>query len=515
MIWSGGGQFYALVPASEKAAVEEFEREVNRWLLDRFDGDLFFVLGRADAQRSDEEFSALFRRAASDADRKKLRKGSSALGELDTPILGEASEPCAACGGQKEHGVDRCTKCRTQEELGQQLPRTAYLGLDYSVREDAQFVLDLPNGGMSWRLLETPREADGVYRLNATEIPEVEGSTAGGFVFTGSTVPYGGGVDRVWSFAEQAALGRGETELLHVSKMDIDSLGEAISTTMDKGLPGLAALSRSLELFFAGYINEIAGRLSYVRPLESNACEDCREELAHAETRTVEHTRGVGRTETEQIEYSRPDPSTRSALHDACVESVSPVYIGFAGGDDMLFVGPWDEAVTFGRTVRNEFSAYCSGTLTLSGGFVLSRPKYPIGRAVESAEERLEAAKEFSYQGRSKNAASLFGETLGWEMEEYPGTSDLLDIGHRFEELLGNEELSQAMLHTLLDLRDETYPDRVDPNEVSVGVQREWKLKYLLARNTEEPVISELEETVPRALPWITVPVSWASLATR
>jgi CRISPR-associated protein Csm1 len=520
MIWSGGGQFYALVPSSVDDALESFETEVNRWLLDRFDGDLFFVLGSADARRADagSGFATLFRRVASDTDAGKLRKGASAISTLDTPVLGEAKEPCAACGGDKERGDDRCNECAIQEDIGQDLPRATHLSLDFSEHADAHFTLDLPRGGASWRLVESvgseETNADRLYSLNRTEMPQSSGVT--GFVFTGTTVPVDGSVDGVWSFAEQADLGR--SDALHVAKMDIDGLGNAITSAMEGGLSRLAALSRSLELFFSGYVNEIAEEMSYLS-LSPSACDECRAALSDATTREVEHWCGTDRSDVDEAIYYRLDADSqiRSYLHESCVETVSPIYIGFSGGDDMFFVGPWDEAITFGRSVHEIFHEYTSKSFTLSAGFFLTHPKYPIGRATENAEDRLGAAKEFSYGNETKNAVSLFGETLGWELDGYPGMNTLVDFGQRFEELLQDEELSQSTLHALSDLHDETYPNGIppDPNDVSIGTRREWKLKYLLVRNVDQEVMDELEESIPGALPWITVPVSWASLATR
>jgi CRISPR-associated protein Csm1 len=515
MIWSGGGQFYALVPASTEASIEEFETEVNSWLLDRFNGDLFFILGRADAQPDDAEagFATLFGRVASDADARKLQKGAPSIAALDSPIIGEPTEPCAACGGAKDRDADRCNECNIQEEIGRRLPRATHLCLDGAESADAHFVLDLPEGGLSWRFVEPPEEAECLYSLNTTDM--VHSGSVSGFMFTGAAVPAGGGVDRVWSFSEQAGLGRSDADLLHVSKMDIDGLGNAIATGMEGGLARLAALSRSLELFFSGHVNEIADGISYLSASASGACEDCQGILAGAETREVDHRRGERKTAGEETAYYRPESGARRELHDSCVERISPVYIGFSGGDDMFFVGPWDETITFGRAVREAFGAYTGGSLTLSAGFFLTQPKYPIGRGAENAEERLAVAKEFAYAGTAKNAAALFGETIGWELDDYPGMDALVEFGQRFEELLDEEKISKATLYSLLDLRDEEYRRGVDPDDVSVGTEREWRFKYLLARNVDRAVMDELEESVPRALPWITVPVSWASLATR
>lgn len=517
MIWSGGGQFYALVPphagsASEvesSSSLDEFEQAVNSRLFERFDGDLFFVLGRADAMQSDASFATLFGRVARDADERKLRKGSTVVSHLDSPILGEATEPCPVCGGNKAHDEERCEACQNQEQIGKDLPQSKYLRLDHSQRDDAHFSLELLDERLSWRFVSAPEQADHLYSVNSTEWPEA--AERWGFVFTGTEVPHGGAIDRVWSFTEQAAFARSEASLNHVVKMDIDDLGRTISNSMEDGASRLAAISRMISVFFGGYVNELAEERTYASR-SSDACEACQDLLTDMDVRTVEHRRS---SEPDRAVYHRLTDQTSELPHESCIERVSPIYIGFSGGDDMFFVGPWDEAVEFGRRIRKELRAYCSGTLTISAGFYLTRANYPIGRAVEHAEQRLETAKAFSKNGTTKNAAWLFGETRSWDLDTSPDMSDLIELGVEFEELLDADELSQSLLHAFLELGTDSDSDVAALNDTAVGVQKEWKVKYILSRNVDEEIMNKLEDTVPEALPWITVPVSWASLTTR
>jgi len=517
LVWRGGGQFYALVPPTKQDAIADFETEVNRWLLDRFDADIFFVQGTATATDPRTDFSTLFARAAGNTDENKLRKGSAVLSDLDSPVLGDPREPCNACGGEMDPGpgVERCTNCRIQEAIGQRLPRGEYVQLGASDRADADFTIDLPDGGLSWTLSERP-DAPGVeraFRLNGTDLPGPDTDVPVGFAFTGAAVPFGGGVDRVWSFTELQHLGRGTGERVHVTKMDIDGLGAALSSGMAGGPARLAALSRALELFFSGYVNRIALKRAFVYPSPTGTCDRCESLLEDAPSREVEHGRGA--TPVETATYYRPEGEKASGLHDECVERVSPIYVGFSGGDDALFVGPWDEAVAFGRDLRSAFEEFCGGTLTVSAGFTLVRPTYPVGRAVEDAEQQLERAKDFTYEGRRKDAATLFGETLGWELPDHPGMIELLDFAARLEALVTGGELSRSTLQALLDTHSDTYPRGVHPGSVPTGKEKEWKIKYLLARKFEGEQMIEIEDDVSAAMPWMSVPVSWAALATR
>jgi CRISPR-associated protein Csm1 len=245
-------------------------------------------------------------------------------------------------------------------------------------------------------------------------------------------------------------------------------------------------------------------------------CDDCAEKLQDSEEREVEQRDGVVAT------YRRPEET--DDLHEECFEkgAVSPIYINYSGGDDMLFVAPWDEALEMGATVREEFDEYTSGALSISAGFHLTRAKSPIGRSMQEAEAKLETAKGLRTRHARKDGAYLFGEALHWDDDaEYRSVNDLLSLGRRLDALIQDDEIPSSMVHSFLELRRETYPEkargdeRIPPDEVSISKEYVWRLKYLLSRNLEGDTLDELDDKVPKALPWVNVPVSWASLSNR
>jgi CRISPR/Cas system-associated protein Cas10 (large subunit of type III CRISPR-Cas system) len=182
----------------------------------------------------------------------------------------------------------------------------------------------------------------------------------------------------------------------------------------------------------------------------------------------------------------------------------------------MFFVGPWDEALTFGRDVRERFAEYTDQTLTVSGGFFLTQPTYPVGRAVKQAESHLERAKSVEYDGQVKNAAHLFSVTQAWDTpDEKPGIEELLQFGERLESLIQADELPRSLLYNFTRVREEEYPQQLSPGETSLRKDASWRLKYMLARHFDGELLRELEDELPQALPWMDVPASWASLATR
>lgn len=524
VVWSGGGQFYAIVPPIETEsgsdAVSEqlaaFERGVNTELFERFTGELSFVVGHTNTDGSADSVATLFERVARATDGRKLRKGKSIASEYETPIIDEWNddtgfEPCPICGGDKELDADRCQECETQEAIGKKLPRSDFLRLEFETdpdgTDDDQFRFGTHLGtSVCWQFASTSGTADRVYSVNSTE--RFTSADEWGFVLTGKTVPYSDGIGRVWSFPEQAQLARSEESFNHVVKMDIDDLGRTISDAMDHGPARLGAIGRTLSLFFEGYLNKLAKEFSYVHA--NDACSECKEQLQGTDNRTVEHRRD---DEPDSEPYYSPDQ--QDALHEECIECVSSIYIGFSGGDDLFFVGPWDEAVGFGCRVRKQLAEYCSETLTISAGFHRTKPKYPIGRAIEHAEERLEAAKAFSDGGQEKNAAWLFGERQGWSSDGDPSMIDLIDLGKELEEQIVEDTVSQSLLHVLLELGEDVDSERIGDRTLHTGVENTWKVKYALTRNADGDTKDGLEQQILKSLPWISVPISWASLTTR
>ena len=147
---------------------------------------------------------------------------------------------------------------------------------------------------------------------------------------------------------------------LGVLRMDVDGLGAVFT----EGLASLAqytTLSRLMDYFFKGYINEIRNSDNFKNDIQ----------------------------------------------------------IIYAGGDDLFAVGKWDKIIAFSKQIRHHFKEWvCQNeTLSISGGIVLVTPKFPIIKAALYAGDAEDEAKEYKMNGIKKNAINLFGESLNWDYE--------------------------------------------------------------------------------------------------
>ena len=150
---------------------------------------------------------------------------------------------------------------------------------------------------------------------------------------------------------------------LGVLRMDVDNLG----TIFQSGIPGdkaslsrYAALSRSFDYFFSGYLNTI---WKNYEPAQS------------------------------QIIYS--------------------------GGDDLFIVGRWDTAINLAEKIRNDFKLYTcyNDRFSLSGGVAIVPPKFPIIAAAEESADEESNAKEHVCHGCEKDSISFMLTPLNWDKE--------------------------------------------------------------------------------------------------
>lgn len=156
-----------------------------------------------------------------------------------------------------------------------------------------------------------------------------------------------------------------------VLRMDVDNLGNIFQ----RGLPArcatlsrFAALSRSFDFFFSGYLNTI---------------------------------------------WRETDPE-RS-------------FIVYSGGDDVFIVGSWEVTIRLAERIREDFRAFTcyNPSFSLSGGMAIIPPKFPIMKgAEESAVEEQQAKSHSVYLSDGtrleKNSISFMDTPLNWDYEYQP-----------------------------------------------------------------------------------------------
>lgn len=409
VVFSGAGKFILSGPTltiDETARVQAERENLDRWLLAQAGGKLKLSLvldsvGGAPVEEYERAMLAL--------QREKLRPWGriATVGgawNSDVLVLDPLDIPCAICRHRRaepefeeedsETGAIRrvCSRCHWDAEIGRKLPRMKWMVLQESVGKN-----ELDVAGLSVILLPHPPASPRNGDLAAANLERPEDPPAGWppdrvlLRRLARHIPsnqHGAPLE----FSEIAQAAQGDN-LLGVLKMDGDSLGVAMSSML-RGAPdleGLGDFSRKLDDFVAGTLD---------------------------------------------AELRKP--------------GWSKIYTIFAGGDDLLLVGPWSTLFEYAGHARELFmKAFGKERLTISAGLAFFRPRRPIRRAAEEAERLLELAKTRSAPNANdpKDQMASFGQIWKWKDHQA-----ILDAGRRLAGWVDTRKAQRGWLNTLLHL---------------------------------------------------------------
>lgn len=164
----------------------------------------------------------------------------------------------------------------------------------------------------------------------------------------------------------------GSYHRLGVLRMDVDNLGNIFQSGIapeEATFSRYAALSRSFDYFFSGYLNTL------------------QQEIAKEEALII-----------------------------------------YSGGDDIFIVGTWTKSIELANAIQKDFKEYTcyNPQFSISGGISIHTPKYPIMKSATESDEEEKNAKEHSVGDKQKNSISFMQTPLNWD-EEYDIVEKLKD----------------------------------------------------------------------------------------
>jgi len=453
-IQNAGGRFLLLVPNLRdiEARVDELRSEIDEWMRCRYLGELTLNLALSEPFAPEdlmrERLPRLLSQLGAAVRRAKLRPLERAYRPV---VLKDRFEhgPCEVCSvrpavvSQTVDGTTerRCRVCQEEHAVGGLLPKARYIAwTTQSVAKAEQSVSFFSGLHLSlydqrppidhtflvaqrlYASVDTARGPEALRRL-ATYVPRMSEQEAEEWnrVYASQDPSERLGPGSIKPFPMIAEAAReaindqwlGES-CLAVLKADVDRLGLIFSyglTTLS--LSRYTGLSRMMDLFFSGYLYELL------------------------------------RTEF---------PET---------------YTVYAGGDDLLLIGPWRQTLELARRIREQFEVWTGGnpSVTLSAGIVLIKAHQPLTQAAHAAEDQLETAKQWS-----RNAICVFHEPVSWGAYQKQ-----LELAEKLTKYVRNGWLSTSFLHSALML------DR----------DRRCTQKTMLVPGARQPLITDL-----RAASW-------------
>lgn len=179
---------------------------------------------------------------------------------------------------------------------------------------------------------------------------------------------------------------------LGVLRMDVDNLGHIFQKGIGNdrlSLSRMAALSRSFDYFFSGYLNTI---------------------------------------------YRETAPENS--------------FIIYSGGDDLFIVGSWERIIDIAKRIRYDFREFTchNKAFSISGGISIVNSKFPIMKGAELSAEEERLAKEHKCKGDEKNAISFMSFPLNWDKE----FNAVENLKCRLVECLNNGKLPKSFISKIL-----------------------------------------------------------------
>jgi len=341
--------------------------------------------------------------------------------------------------------------------------------------------------GVSYRFARQVEEEDGVtrYRLNDTNfLPDQPvAGCAYGFRFLALSTPRitegGPALARLQTFVEQrrkSAKDAGSTDddekdltpgdirplgliadwdstgvdRYGVLRMDVDNLGRLFHWRLEfRSLLHTAALSGAFTRFFEGWLNTICDEVA----------ESWQQDMV-----TITNDAGDGGWRKRMC--VAPEEQT-----PRCKQP----YVIYAGGDDLLVVGPWDVLPPLAARIRRDMASYAlrgyvaadplsaPSPVTLSAGIAADSVLFPLYQAADRAGDALKSAKQRRQRSARggvveweivKDAITLLGVTVSWEefaqAEQLAHTlARLIDLGEIAEVRQKADKAPHALIQML------------------------------------------------------------------
>ena len=455
MPWSAalqtaGGRFLVLLP---ELGEEEMQSRTDRlratcddWMAREYTGDLGLGLALSRpfsvhdlVQNSDEaDESSRNRRTQRVRDDLAVTVETAKLRQLQASAeeavldLGYPHGTCGACGvrparrAETEDADAYCVSCQAESEIGRRFPKSSSVLVESGHRDSAIFGLDYAlrgdgHGGVSgWRFGKAGKRADGpaAFRPGHCHVPRFSEDEIESYrTLEDHEDIEAGDIKTFEVLAERSARnGRGR-KMLAVLMADVDRLGRLFAEGPGPrwSLARTACLSRMIDGYFS------------IR------------------------------------------------LPDVLQREWTDIYTVYAGGDDLLLLGPWQDVFAFAAVLREDFDLFSLGNpaVTLSAAIALFDVKSPVSAAAREARRCLAGVKA----GGRNGISAVEGAPMSWDVYRRA-----IENAGRLDGFLQDGTLSMSAVYRFLTLSKAS-------GRIAEGAARPedhaWRarLGYTLARN--------------------------------
>ncbi|MGN0093479.1 MAG: type III-A CRISPR-associated protein Cas10/Csm1 [Methanobrevibacter sp.] len=573
IVFCGGGRFTIIAPNTKivKDRLLKIKDNVNKFFIKEFNSELYLAIVYKECLANDlKNFGDILYLLSNELEEDKKHKFINNLEDVfNISEVNEKQELCSVCGQtyNKKDDTTICNKCHEHEELGKKSSHANYIikiyskdhknlsrlyKRDYAVFENLNlmyiFVESDNINELIEKLIEFVDKIE-IIKLNSTDFIDLENDNiilkyrnkiSFSFQFIGNNIPNLGEYSQKkyenmpLYFEHLAQISEGSNKL-GILKMDVDNLGTIFREGFEKEhedstddeenkrktstISRVSTLSSQLDMFFSGFINNIASEFkvysnSYNKQIRSKLREITLQ--VQDDSKNDDNESIVVFREKSNCKLTEKDKEKLSKYE------IPTIYINYSGGDDLLVIGPYDHIICFAKELREKFKEWtCNNpSINISGGISIVSAKFPIGKSAIIADKYLESAKSC---GRDK--ITLFEEVVNWDTKnQIKGFNDLLDYGAKLEKFYNDKYISKNFIYFLLKLWYNSYENESyanDPDKWNENMENRLKItdfkplyKYKLRLIDNYKTFTYLTDNMD-FMPWIKIPVSWASLRMR
>ena len=446
LLYCAGGHFYILAPNTKECRekTDNLRSELNRRLLEKFEGNLYYAIDYLSFSGNQfKDFSKLW----VDIGRKVLEQKSKKFYEFlindmneflredcrDTEYLNK-DKRCDACKRfvselkrDTEKESEYCEVCYALNSIGTKLANKKYRVI-LRYRDVKNPDLELPFSRIKIVEKIEGTNFNAVFQINSFGIPGevLELKQKADFNFVPLALArYSCGKD-----LDTLAKSSVGIEKIGVLRMDVDNLGKIFREGLDRKLRTISRitnLSRFLNYFFKGYLN-LLGEFE-----ERNVKGICNSVWGDGRLRARKNR---------------------------------DFTIVYAGGDDLLMVGSWDDVLEIAFDINALFRKYVgeNDNITISAGFCIFDKKFPFYKMAEISGDKEGIAKnegknrmwmfergaKFGYEDEVKEKELVIKESIEWN--KFPGVWK--DFGHLLP-LLKEKKISKGNIAKLLAINNQ------------------------------------------------------------
>ena len=497
-LFVGGGRFDLILPLYAVRKLNKLTTQLDKWLIDKFHGELSMQISSCELLPKDfGDMRDAYLKLDSELEKHKHQKW---LQFINDPMFFEPIQSgwhvCSVCQLEPLSEPGICSQCQKQEFIGKHLPHTNAIAYYYTEEEipfPAEQIIEFPGSPFQVKVALISKSDSFpkinchkmIFQLNETD-HFIHPGTASSFRFVANEAPvarkvlHEGGefaveVGEVLPFEALAELSTG-AKRLGVLKVDVDHLGLIMGAGLSddenpKGLrptlSRIASLSSNMDLFFAGWLNQV-----------------CR--------KTFDIWKKTSKHEWIKNEMT-----------------LGAFYIIYSGGDDLFLVGPWDAVLLLAQHINEEFQRFngYNPALSISAGFVQVKPRYPVQKFAELADKAEQAAKN-----GGRNKICLFDDVVPWQGGP-ASLSSLVALSDELVSEIENKTLSRGILADL----GEVYRQHFSAHKKISNPMWTPRLYYTLSRRLSPDKFNEIGRKLLECMKEqkILIPVSITSLKTR